>query len=134
MATRYQIEEEDDKFINADVVSQASSENVNTSNSGKQLQEKMTPDKKKVASASKVLPSPMSKEQPNSAREITSSKFILTSEQKEELEKSQRSSQKAWANRWQPKETEPSHNGSELGGDKKMDKVTPRDVQPDSRV
>ena len=80
MATRYQIEEEDDKFINADVVSNASSGNVNTSNSEKRLQEKMTPDKKKIASASKVLPSPMSKEQPNSAREVTSSKFILTSE------------------------------------------------------
>ena len=94
----------------------------------------MTPDKRKVASASKVRPSPINKEQPNSARAHSSSRFVLTSEHQEEIEKSQRSSQAAGHNRWQPKETEPSQHDDSVYNAEEKKKVTPRDVEPDSRV
>ena len=44
-STRRQVADKDDNFVKADSVSQASSENVNSSNSGK-LKDQMTPDKR----------------------------------------------------------------------------------------
>ena len=102
---RIQVDEEDDRYINAEQVEKLSSENAQNTQSTKA---NLTPTQELVNTVMKQNQEGEEKPQPHSAKANSSPKFILTSEENKGIqEQSEQSSSAAWL-QMQPKDTEAS--------------------------